>query len=109
VELYDGELKYFYPNFKEYFYLPLEDTAVHKSVGEFVDKSARVRATAKTCYTKKRGLFLPQFEPLWEPALKREYKDALSFVEYKPELFSPCDQAEAYGRQLVRYVGGQVR
>lgn len=109
VELYDGELKYFYPNFKEYFYLPLEDTAVHKSVGEFVDKSARVRATAKTCYTRKRGLFLPQFEPLWEPALKREYKDALSFVEYKPELFSPSDQAEAYGRQLVRYVGGQVR
>lgn len=109
VELYDGELKYFYPNFKEYFYLPLEDTAVHKSVGEFVDKSARVRATAKTCYTRKRGLFLPQFEPLWEPALKREYKDALSFVEYKPELFSPSDQAESYGRQLVRYVGGQVR
>ena len=81
IELYEGELKFFYPNYKDYFYLPLEDTAVHKSVGEFVDKSARVRATAKTCYTRKNGLFVPQFEPLWEPALKRELKDPVSFTE----------------------------
>ena len=58
IELYQGDLKFFYPNYKDYFYLPLEDTAVHKSVGEFVDKSARVRATAKTCYTRKSGLFV---------------------------------------------------
>lgn len=109
VELYQGELKFFYPNFKDYFYLPLEDTAVHKSVGEFVDKSARVRATAKTCYTRRNGLFIPQFEPLWEPALKRQYKDSISFAEYRPELLGVPGDAECYGRQLTRYIIGKSR
>lgn len=109
IELYEGELKFFYPNYKDYFYLPLEDTAVHKSVGEFVDKSARVRATAKTCYTRKNGLFIPQFEPLWEPALKREFKDPVSFTEYRRELFEQPETAQQYGRQLMRYVTGKSR
>ena len=109
IELYEGELKFFYPNYKDYFYLPLEDTAVHKSVGEFVDKSARVRATAKTCYTRKNGLFVPQFEPLWEPALKRELKDPVSFTEYRRELLEQPETAQQYGRQLMRYVTGKSR
>ena len=109
IELYQGDLKFFYPNYKDYFYLPLEDTAVHKSVGEFVDKSARVRATAKTCYTRKSGLFIPQFEPLWEPALKRELKDPVSFAEYRRELLEPPEIAQQYGRQLMRYVTGKSR
>ena len=101
IALFCGELKFFYPNYKDYYYLPLEDTAIHKSVGEFVDKSARRKATAKTCYTKKEGLFLPQFEPLWEPALRREVKDPLSFVEYQETLFSDSERAASYARQLL--------
>ena len=82
---------------------------MHKSVGEFVDKSARVRATAKTCYTRKNGLFVPQFEPLWEPALKREFKDPVSFTEYRRELLEQPETAQQYGRQLMRYVTGKGR
>ena len=104
VELYDGELKFFYPNFKDYYYLPFEDAAVHKSVGEYVDRDARVKATAKTCYTKKSGLFLPQFEELWAPALFRDYKDKPAFVEYSPEMFASEEAAHTYARQLLRYV-----
>ena len=32
IKIYSGELKYFYPNYKDYYYLPEEDTAIHKSV-----------------------------------------------------------------------------
>lgn len=32
--LYEGTLKYFYPNYRDYYYLTFEDTAIHKSVGE---------------------------------------------------------------------------
>ena len=35
----------------EYYYLPEEDSAVHKSVGIYVDKSRRKAATPQTCYT----------------------------------------------------------
>ena len=53
IPLYRGVLKHFYENYKDYYYLIYEDTAVHKSIGEFVEKSARRKATAKTCYTNK--------------------------------------------------------
>ena len=38
---------------ENYYYLPTEDTAIHKSVGEFVDPSHRKKATKKNCYIKK--------------------------------------------------------
>lgn len=57
--VYAGELKYFYPNPADYYYLPLEDCAMHKSVASFVEKEYRKKATAATCYTKKTGTFLP--------------------------------------------------
>ncbi len=78
--LYKGTLKHFYSNYRDYYYLPLEDTAIHKSVGEYVDKSARQKATAKTCYTKKEGCFLPQLSPIWGPVMKKEPKDRLSYA-----------------------------
>lgn len=56
---FKGELKYFYPNPSDYYYLPLEDCAMHKSVASFVEKEYRKKATAATCYTKKEGVFLP--------------------------------------------------
>ena len=104
IALFQGELKYFYSNYKDYYYLPMEDTAIHKSVGEYVDRDARTKATARTCYTKKQGLFLPQFGCLWSPALMQEYKASLTYAEYEPEMLSPGGIADAYARQILSYV-----
>lgn len=101
IGLFDGCLKHFYPNYKDYYYLIYEDTAIHKSVGEFVDKDARKKATPKTCYTKKNGCFLPQFEPVWEPYLQSEYKSKVTYIEYEDALFNEPDKFEAYLRQLI--------
>ncbi len=59
VPLYTGTLYHFFSDFKNYYYLPDEDMAVHKSVGSFVDKEHRYQATAANCYTKKTGTFMP--------------------------------------------------
>lgn len=59
LPVYEGERKYFYQNPADYYYLPLEDCAMHKSVASFVEKEYRKKATAATCYTKRTGLFLP--------------------------------------------------
>ena len=40
MPLLEGTLKYYYPDYKNYYYLPLEDEAVHKSVGVYVDRPA---------------------------------------------------------------------
>lgn len=101
IPLYVGELKYFYPNYKDYYYLPYEDTAIHKSIGEYVDKDAKTKATARTCYTKKQGRFLPQHQILWEPALQSAYKDKITYIEYQESLFEDSSQLLAYTRQLI--------
>lgn len=54
-----GELKYFYPHHKEYYYLPKEDIAVHKSLATYVNPAFRERATAENCYTRCSGSFFP--------------------------------------------------
>ena len=82
-------LRFFFPDYKNYYYLPEEDMAMHKSVATFVDSSHRKKATAATCYTKKAGFFLPNFCPAKNvkenfsdlPLFYKQYKDKLSFCE----------------------------
>lgn len=105
VDLYEGTLKHFYPNYKDYYYLIYEDTAVHKSIGEFVDKNARVKATAKTCYTKKTGCFAPQFEPVWEPVMKENPKDKISYIPLDTLCLNDDTCSHTYIRQLLAYLG----
>lgn len=87
-------LKYFYSNYKDYYYLPEEDIALHKSVATYVDKNHRKNATAATCYTKKEGAFLPQWDIIFEPIFKKRYEDKICYFELtdeikrSPELFS---------------------
>lgn len=86
ISLTEGELKRFYSNYRDYYYLIYEDTAIHKSIGEYVDRAARRKATAKTCYTKAQGLFLPQPSCIFEPCLRREYSERLTYIPFTPEL-----------------------
>ena len=60
--------------------------AIHKSVASFVDKTHRIQATAATCYTRKLSSYLPQWDYVFEPFFKREYKSPLLFFELTEEL-----------------------
>ncbi|MDO4332573.1 MAG: ribonuclease H-like domain-containing protein [Eubacteriales bacterium] len=77
LPVWDGELKFFYPDYKNYAYLPEEDQAIHKSVAVYVDKSRRMPANASNCYTRKTGQFLPWFgeAPEHIPLFKHTNKD----------------------------------
>lgn len=59
IPVFTLEAKYFYTNYKDYFYLPLEDRAIHKSIATFMEKDFRKKATKETCYIKKTASFLP--------------------------------------------------
>ena len=106
VTLYDGVLKHFYPNYKDYYYLIHEDRAVHKSIGELVSKDARVKATAKTCYTPIEGCFVPQFEPIWEPALKEDFKNKISYAALKDVCLKDPQCFQSYVGQLFKSLQG---
>ncbi len=101
ISLFCGEMKRFYPNYRDYYYLIYEDTAVHKSIGEYVERSARKKATARTCYTKTEGLFLPQPSPVFPEYVKKDYSDRLTYVPCSRKLLDrlcPSGSADS-GRQ----------
>ena len=61
VKIAETEAKIPVKNVEDYFYLPLEDRIIHKDVAAFVDKKFRKKATAKNCFLKKTGRFIPAF------------------------------------------------
>lgn len=85
IKAYTNELKYFYPNYKDYYYLPAEDTSIHKSVAFYVDKNFRTKAKAANCYSKKTGCFLPQFDEIVCPYFKIDYYDKITYFEFTEE------------------------
>ena len=101
VHIYEGELKYFYENYKDYYYLPAEDYAIHKSVAGFVDKDYRVKAKPATCYTRKQGIFAPQYEPLISPYFKLNHQDKLSFLEIHTDFLLQEEKLEQYAAHLL--------
>lgn len=86
----EGTLRYFYPDYKNYSYLPDEDQAIHKSVAIYVDKSRRMPATASTCYTRCQGTFLPAPAGVLPqlPHFKAFYEDRETFLLLKEDFFS---------------------
>lgn len=52
ILLIDNKLSVYYDNYKDYYYLPAEDMAIHKSLATYVDKKNRQPATADNCYSK---------------------------------------------------------
>lgn len=101
VPLYETELKYFYSNYKDYYYLPTEDIALHKAVASFVDKNHRMQATASTCYTRKQSTYLPQWDIIVEPFFKRDYKSKEFFFEVTDELKKDRKVFTEYAQHLL--------
>lgn len=101
VKIYQGELKYFYSNYKDYYYLPHEDVAIHKSVAFYVDKDFRTKAKAATCYSKKTGRFLPQYSDVFSPYFKLEYHDKISYIEMTEEFTNSKEYQKNYVMHLL--------
>ncbi len=91
LPLFRGVMKHYFSDYKNYYYLPLEDQAIHKSVGQFVEKAYREQATASTCYQKKEGVFLPapahlKLSGQTHPLFHLQKKSDPAYLLYAPDL-----------------------
>lgn len=109
ITLYKNELKFFYDNYKDYYYLPNEDTAIHKSVAFYVDKDFRTRAKAANCYSKRTGCFVPQFEEILHPYFKIDYYDKIKYVETTKEFLTNYTDLTKYVKHLFKYLINRVK
>ena len=107
IQIYEGELKHFYDNYKDYYYLPAEDSVVHKSLAHFVDKEFRSKAKPSNCYARKYGIFAPQYELLFTPCFKSEYQSKLSFLEIHTDFLLQEEKLEQYVKHIMNYVAAK--
>lgn len=102
VPLLHEELKFFYTNYHDYYYLPEEDIAVHKSVAEYVDKDFREQAKASNCYTRKVSDYLPQWDkPIFEPFFRRDYDSSCIFFELTDSFKSSKESFNKYSNHIL--------
>lgn len=104
VLVYEGELKFFYDNYKDYYYLPEEDYAIHKSVALFVDKEFRQKAKPSNCYIRKQGVFAPLYAPILSPAFKQSFQDKLSFIEIHTDFLLQEKNLELYTDHILQHI-----
>lgn len=95
------ELKFFFDNYKEYYYLPAEDMAVHKSVAGYVDKNYRVQAKKETCYIRHTGHYISQIDDGIMAGYRRNVKDKESFIELCDSFLQDIDMLNAYARHII--------
>ncbi len=62
IPFFQGKARYYYDNYKDYYYFPEEDMAIHKMVAKFAASTHREKASAKTAYTWQEGSFLPFYD-----------------------------------------------
>ena len=104
VPVYTEEMKYFYANYKDYYYLPAEDTAIHKSIASFLDPSHRRQASASDCYTRKKSVFLPVWNSGPAPLFKRSYNSSEIFTELSPERKTDRAFFSEYAKQVLEMI-----
>ncbi|SHO50301.1 ribonuclease H-like domain-containing protein [Anaerocolumna xylanovorans] len=103
LPVYKGTLKYYLTPPSDYYYLPLEDMAVHKSVAQYVDKEYRKKATPSTCYIKKDSLFIPRGESSFEPCFRKNYADRITYIETDKLKGMQPNELAAFGDGLLLF------
>ncbi|WP_026526876.1 ribonuclease H-like domain-containing protein [Butyrivibrio sp. VCD2006] len=104
IPLLEAELKYFYNNYKDYYYLPAEDQALHKSVAQFVDKSHREQATAANCYTRKPGQYLKEWDAIFSPIFRWAYNDKSMYFELTDEIKQSRAAMSLYAVHVLAHI-----
>ena len=93
VPLYQGELCYFFKDYKDYEFIPSEDRVVHKSLAAMYPKEMREKAKASTAYQKMKTSFLPVFQER-EKVFKKTYQDKNCFIPFKENTFESINPVE---------------
>lgn len=97
-------LFHFFPDYRNYYFLPLENQVIHKSVAAYVDKEYRTPARPENCCVPKTGVFLPQPRELFSPVFQVEYRDPALFFEYREEFSLQDRDLFLYARAILQFL-----
>ena len=98
------ELKFYFKDTSNYYYLPSEDKAIHKSVATYVDKEYRVKAKKSNCYVKKNGAYVREYNGENFICYKKDYQSKESYIDVEESLLSDLTQVTKYARHIIKYI-----
>lgn len=101
VPILQEEMKFFLENYKEYYYLPAEDVAVHKSVASYVDRNYREQAKKENCYLRRQGYFITQLDEGILAGYKREYDAHETFIELTDSFLQDAGLLASYTKYII--------
>lgn len=78
--VYQEQLRHYFPDPENYYWLPQEQSVVHKSVGRFVDPAFREKASPDNCYVAKLCHFLRQELSESPSYMKKSRKDKRRYL-----------------------------
>ena len=97
----NDKLKHFFKDYKNYYYLPKEDMAIHKSVSAYVDSDNKERATKKNCYIAKDDTFIINHDSDYPENFLKEYGDKLSYRTLNSLVSSSDDEQRKYIKNIL--------
>lgn len=104
LDTFDSELKLFYKDYKNYFYLPKENIIIHKNLATFVDKENKEKATASNCYTKHQGTFIKVPKQLALPMFKTDYADKAFYILLDNTLLSSKENLNLIFKAVLQFL-----
>lgn len=104
IPIISDTLKYFFKDYKNYFYLTSEDEAIHKSIAQYVDSNNRVKCSASNCYTKKTGIFLPLYDNCDLNIFKKDYSAPEKYCNADDILLKSTDNTEKYIHSVINHI-----
>lgn len=104
VSVFTGVLRYFYPDHRDYYYLPLEDRAMHKSTSQYADRRSRQQARPENCFVRVRSQFLPQWKKIVTPIFKYAYNDKTMYFELTEKVKNDPEIFKRYAGHLMNMI-----
>lgn len=96
-------MKHYFNDYKNYYYLPMEDTVIHKSVAAYVDSGYKEKAKASNCYQRTEGIFLPQPSRCFDPVFYADSKGEDSFFLYRQENLKDIMESSQYVNSIIKH------
>ena len=106
VPVLSGELKYFFPDHKNYDYYPELDEAYHKSLAKTMSEPFE-KATKENCYTRRYGHFIPQFNLNLREGFRLSAKDSVSYIEIDDKFLGDPSSLQVYAKNLIRFLAAR--
>lgn len=103
IPLLFREMKHYFDNYKDYYYLPKEDIVIHKAIAASVDKEFRQKATKDNCFIKKSGIFIPYLGNDSAITFKENYDSKCTYIEFDSSFTKNIENLEQYFHQFINH------